>query len=144
MKVKEIMTTHVATVTSSEPIRRAAETMIRRHCGSLPVMDGEKVAGIITDRDMAVKAIAEGKGPDTAVEDIMTGTVITCSPETEGSQAAKLMAQKQIRRLPVIEQGKLVGILSLGDVARADIPAQDTAGTLSDISRPTHQPSALQ
>ncbi len=144
MKVKDIMTSKVATVRPADSLKQAAESMVARHCGSLPVLDGRKIVGIVTDRDMTTKAIAQGKGPNTPVKDVMTSDVITISPNTEGDEAADLMAHKKIRRLPVMEQGQLVGIVAIGDLARVDIFAHETGDALSDISKPSQHANAVQ
>ncbi len=144
MKVKEIMTQKVATVRPDDSIKHAADSMVARHCGSLPVLEGDKVVGIITDRDMTTKAIAQGKGPDTKVKEVMTSEVISIRPDMGGDEAAELMAHKKIRRLPVTEQGKLVGILAIADLARVDIFAHESGHALSDISKPSQHANAIQ
>ncbi|AUW93867.1 MAG: CBS domain-containing protein [Sulfobacillus thermosulfidooxidans] len=144
MKVKDIMTHKVSTVAPSDSIEHAAKIMKQLHCGSTPVVEGGKVVGIITDRDISIKAVAEGKGPNTAVKDIMFTQVVTCTPETDARQAADIMADKQIRRLPVIDQGKLVGIVAIGDLARVDIFTHESGHALSDISEPSQRPNAVQ
>ncbi len=144
MKIKDIMTSKVSTVSPSDSIEHAAQIMKKMHCGSTPVVEGSKVTGIITDRDISIKAVADGKGPNTPVKDIMFTPVVTCSPETDAREAADMMADKQIRRLPVTDQGKLVGIVAIGDLARVDIFAHESGHALGDISQPSQRPNAVQ
>ena len=119
MKVSEVMTTEVETISADQTAREAASFMIRADAGSIPVCEGDRVIGMITDRDIAVRGVAEGRGPDTPVSELMSDGVI-CAHEDEDLQTvAQRMSEEQIRRLPVLDADeKLIGIVSLGDLAR--------------------------
>jgi CBS domain-containing protein len=122
MKVSECMTQEVEVVTPEQPIREAAQFMLRADAGALPVGDGDRLVGMVTDRDIAVRGVAEGLGPDTPVSEIMTGDLVYCYDDDEVENAALKMSDAQVRRLPVLsrEGEKLVGILSLGDISRSE------------------------
>jgi CBS domain-containing protein len=119
MKVSEVMTTEVETISAEQTAREAAGFMLRADAGSIPVCDGDKVIGMITDRDIAVRGVAEGRGPDTQVSELMSDGIV-CAHEDEDVQlVAQRMSEEQVRRLPVVDTEKrLVGIVSLGDLAR--------------------------
>jgi CBS domain-containing protein len=121
MKVSEVMTADVETVKPDQTIQEAASFMLRGDAGSIPVCDGERLQGMITDRDIAVRAVAEGRGPDTPVTEIMTGDVIYAFEDDDVEDVAAQMSQAQVRRLPVVsrEDKRLVGIVSLGDLSNA-------------------------
>lgn len=119
MKVSEVMTTEVETISAEQTAREAASFMLRADAGSIPVCEGDKVIGMITDRDIAVRAIAEGRGPDTPISELMSDGII-CAHEDEDLQTvAQRMSDQQVRRLPVLDsEERLIGIVSLGDLAR--------------------------
>ena len=118
MKVKDIMTKDVACVNPESNVVEAAQLMQKHNVGSIPVCDQSGVVGIVTDRDIIVRNIAHGKNPsDTPVRDVMTGQVITASPDMEVDEVTRLMSEKQIRRIPVVENNMIIGMLALGDVA---------------------------
>jgi CBS domain-containing protein len=123
MKVSECMTRDVQTVTSDQPIREAAMFMLRADAGSMPVCDGNRVVGMITDRDIAVRAVAAGHGPDTPVREAMTDHADCCFDDEEVEEVAMKMSDAQVRRFPVLSRadGKLVGIVSLGDLSRSEL-----------------------
>ena len=122
MKIAECMTHEVDVVRPDQPIREAAQFMLRDDAGSMPVCDGDRLLGMITDRDIAVRAIAEGRGPDTPVRDAMTDHVDYCFDDDEVEEVATKMSDMQVRRFPVVsrEDKRLVGIVSLGDLSRSD------------------------
>ena len=122
MKVAECMSPDVDTVSPEQPVREAAQLMLRGDAGAIPVGEGDRLVGMITDRDIAVRGIAEGRGPDTPVRDIMTDEVLFCFDDQDVEDAAMLMSDRQIRRLPVKsrEDERLVGILSLADISRSE------------------------
>ena len=122
MKVSECMSSDVEFVSPDQPIQQAAQFMLRADTGALPVGDSDNLIGMITDRDIAVRAVAEGRGPDTPVRDAMTGEVLFLFDDQDVEDAAVLMSDNQVRRLPVkSRQGeKVVGMLSLGDISRSD------------------------
>lgn len=139
MRVREIMTKDVATATLDSTVEDVAAMMKEDDTGAIPVLDDGELAGIVTDRDIVIRCIAEGKDPaETTVEDILTEELHTIEPEADVDEAARLMAERQIRRLPVVEEGELIGVLSLGDIAvKQDT---DTAGeSLQDISEGVKQ-----
>jgi CBS domain-containing protein len=117
--VSEIMTTDVQVIQPQESLRRAATLMQELDIGALPVCDGVRLQGMLTDRDITVYGVAEGLDPDSAcVSDVMTENVEYCTADQDTQQVMRLMGEKQIRRLPVVDADKnLVGIVSLGDLA---------------------------
>lgn len=119
MKVSEVMTTEVETISADQTAREAASFMLRADAGSIPVCDGGRVIGMITDRDIAVRGVAEGRGPDTPISELMSDGIV-CAHEDDDVQAvAKRMSDEQVRRLPVLDsEERLIGIVSLGDLAR--------------------------
>lgn len=120
MKVSECMSADVETVGPDQPIREAAQFMLRGDAGAMPVSDGERLIGMVTDRDITVRGVAEGLGPDTPISQVMTEDVVFCYEDDEIENVAMQMGDAQVRRLPVLSRGneKLVGIVSLGDLAR--------------------------
>src|SRR6187200_2165313 len=103
MKISEVMTTDVETVTSDQTAREAAAFMLRADTGSIPVCDGERVVGMITDRDIAVRGVAEGKGPDCPVRELMSSGVVCARDSDDAKSVASMMAEAQVRRLPVLD-----------------------------------------
>jgi CBS domain-containing protein len=133
------MTTNVEVVHPDAMLQDAAQKMKSLDVGSLPVCDGQRLVGTLTDRDITIRAVAEGRNPTTTpVRESMTPQVIYCYDDQNVKEAAKLMQEKQIRRLPVINRDKrLVGIVSLGDLA-VDSGNEKMAGkTLTEISQPS-------
>ena len=135
MKVREAMTKDVRLASPDQTIREAAQAMLDIDAGVLPVGENDKLLGMITDRDIAVRGVATGKGPDASVRDVMTSEVKYCFDDQEVEEVTRNMGDLQVRRLPVVNREKrLVGILSLGDIAKTG--RQDTDKALSDISKP--------
>ena len=119
MKVKDAMTTEVELASPTHTIRQAALMMGKTDCGALPVADKDSLVGMITDRDITVRAVAAGKGPKTLVKEIMSAEVLYCYEDQTLEEVADNLGDKKVRRLPVMNREKrLVGILSLGDMAR--------------------------
>lgn len=118
-RIADIMSTDVRTIQPQESLRRAAQCMQQLDVGALPVCDGERLLGMLTDRDIAMRAVADGLDPDQAcVSDIMSPDVRTCRADEDAEEAKRLMGDLQVRRLPVVDQDRrLVGIVSLGDLA---------------------------
>jgi CBS domain-containing protein len=145
MKVREAMTQDVRLVKPDQPISEAARLMAELDIGALPVQDNDRLVGMITDRDIAVRAVAHGRGPDTAVADVMSREVKYCFEDQSIDEVTQNMGELRIRRLPVLTRDKrLIGILSLGDLA-IDESARDEAGeALGGISRPGGQHSQSQ
>lgn len=137
MKIGELMTTPAIHIEPEESVEVAARTLERYNIGALPVCreDGS-VCGMITDRDIVTRCLASNRSPEkTSIAQIMTGRVLSVSPETEIGAAAHLMAREQVRRLPVIREGKLCGMVSLGDIASREETVYDAGDALSDISK---------
>ncbi|HEY8463398.1 MAG TPA: CBS domain-containing protein, partial [Bacillota bacterium] len=140
LKIKDIMSNHVAYLNPDANLVEAAQLMQKHDVGVLPVCQGENVVGIVTDRDIVVRNIAHGKDPQsTPVKQVMTSDVRMISPEMELEQAAEIMADHQIRRLPVVEHNRIVGMVSLGDLAtqaKYDVELANTLGKISSPSKP--------
>lgn len=136
MKVGEIMNKQLVTVSPEDAITEAARLLKLHNIGSLPVVSEEgKLKGILTDRDIVVRCIADDATADkTQIKEVMTRGVISVSPEDDVKLASDIMAGDQIRRLPVVEEGRLVGMLSLADMARRNTCNMEAASALSDIS----------
>jgi CBS domain-containing protein len=136
MKVSEAMTRDVRVASPEETIRQAAKTMASLDAGVLPVGENDHLIGMITDRDIAIRGIAQGKGPKAKVRDVMTEDVKYCFDDQEVEEVTRNMADIQVRRLPVLNRDKrLVGILSLGDIALST-DGQGAGDALCGISRP--------
>ena len=134
MKVSEAMTAPVVTATPQTTIAEAARQMSKIDSGALPVVDGGKVVGFITDRDIVVRGVATGASPDSPVSGIMSEEIHCCQADDSVADAAAHMGNHQIRRLVVLDEaGKLAGILSLGDIA-VDYGAKQVGQTLENIS----------
>jgi CBS domain-containing protein len=135
MKIKELMTTDVITCTPSTPIMEVAKHMKNNDIGSVPVVNNNQLVGLITDRDVIVRCIALGLDPNkTQAQDCMTKNPVTVTPETDAHEAADLMASEQVRRLPVVKNGALVGICVLGDLAVMSVHVDEAGDALSEIS----------
>jgi CBS domain-containing protein len=118
--IREAMTPNPATIEPGTSAQDAARTMKTEDVGSLPIVEGDRLIGMVTDRDIAIRIVAEGKNADTPVEEIASKDVVTIDPQQMLEEAARLMAEHQVRRLPVTEEdGKLVGILAQADVAQS-------------------------
>lgn len=136
MKISEVMTTDVETISADQTAREAASFMLRAEAGVIPVCDGDEVIGMITDRDIAIRGVAEGRGPDTAVRELMTDEVISAHEDEDVQDVALRMSREQVRRLPVLDtQKRLVGIVSLGDLAR-ESTGEAAEKALEGISAP--------
>jgi CBS domain-containing protein len=121
MRVSEAMTREVRVCTPGQTIREVAQTMAEIDAGSMPVGENDRLIGMITDRDIAIRAVAAGKGPDTPVREVMSEHIHYCFDDEEIDDVAQNMGDIRVRRLPVINRDKrLVGIISLGDVARTE------------------------
>src|SRR3954465_9452108 len=115
MRVSQAMTREVKICTPGQPIREVAQTMAAIDAGALPVGENDRLIGMITDRDIAVRAVAQGKSPDTPVRDVMSREVLYCFDDQEIEEVARNMGQMKVRRLPVVNRDKrLVGIISIG------------------------------
>ena len=137
MRVREIMSKDVASLRSDESVERAAQLMNQYNCGSIPVCTQDKLIGIITDRDIALRSVAPGNDvTQQRVGDIMTKSVVFGSPDMDVRDAARLMSDRQIRRLPIVENNSLVGIVALGDISLEPSYQNNAEDALKNISMP--------
>jgi len=134
MKVSDIMTASVDSIRSTDTIAYGARRMAEVDSGALPILSNGKLVGIVTDRDIAVRAVAAGIAPDVPVQRIMSGMVATCRPDDDVGCVLALMSREQIRRMPVCADGReVVGIVALADLAAHAPDKEDVADTLADI-----------
>jgi CBS domain-containing protein len=136
MKISEVMTRDVQTVRPDQPVQEAASFMLSADAGSIPVSDGGRLVGMITDRDIAVRGVAKGHGPDTPVRELMTDEIICVREDDDVDEVASKMSRAQVRRLPVIDDNEqLCGIVSLGDLSR-EADEDSAAEALQGVSEP--------
>ena len=136
MIVNDVMSTKVCVIQPGQPIREAARLMAENDVGALPVAENDRLVGMVTDRDIAVRAVAAGLGPDTPVRDVMSKEVLYCFDDEDVDHVARNMGDKKVRRLPVMDRGKrLVGIVSIGDLALTD-RLSVTGSAVAEISEP--------
>src|SRR3712207_6806396 len=136
MRVGEVMTRDVRLIEPTQTIQDAARLMAELDAGIMPVREADRLVGMITDRDIAVRAVAEGRGPDTPVREVMTEDVKYCYEDDDTEDVARNMADIQVRRLPVLTRDKrLVGIISLGDMAETG-GSRRVGGAGAGISQP--------
>ena len=136
MKVSEVMTRDVRTVRPDQTAKEAASFMLSEDAGSIPVTDGDRLIGMITDRDIAVRGVAKGHGPDTPVRELMTDDIICVRDNDDVDDVASKMSEAQVRRLPVIDRDeRLCGIVSLGDLSR-DGDSGSAGQALQGVSAP--------
>ena len=139
MKIRDVMTKNVACVSPTSTIIEAAQLMQKHNVGVIPVCDATRVVGIVTDRDIVLRNVANGTGVDKEVKDIMTSDVKMATPDMDVGAATDIMAKAQIRRLPVVDDNKLVGMVSIGDIATINGKFNtEAAETLSEISTPSN------
>ena len=138
MKIREVMTQPVIRIGTDETVEVAARTLAHYNIGALPVCGSDgRLCGLVTDRDLVTRCIAAGRNPGmTKVSQIMSGSVVGIEPDLETRDAAEIMGRRQIRRLPVLQNEKLCGMVSLGDLTRAEA---DTGLALSQISNNIRQ-----
>ncbi|EOP42973.1 CBS domain-containing protein [Bacillus cereus] len=136
-QVRELMSTHIVHCTPLDNVYEAAVKMKEESVGLIPVIENKQVVGLVTDRDLVVRGIAEKHPGSNQITNVMTTNIVSVAPDDSIEKATELMAQYQIRRLPVVESGQLVGMLALGDLAIRK-SADDQAGfALSEISEHT-------
>ncbi|HEX8937069.1 MAG TPA: CBS domain-containing protein [Sphingomicrobium sp.] len=136
MKVSEVMTRDVATIRADQTAREAAGFMLSADAGSIPVIEGDRLIGMITDRDIAVRGVAKGNGPETEVRELMTNDIVCARVDDDVEEVASKMGQARVRRLPVIDaQERLCGIVSLGDLSREGDP-ETAAQALEGVAQP--------
>ncbi|MCL6458340.1 MAG: CBS domain-containing protein [Gorillibacterium sp.] len=143
-KVKEIMTKDIVTLNQHDTIFDAAVLMKEKNIGFVPVLDESHVVGTLTDRDLVIRGYALKHPGSTPISELMSTTVIAVRPETSLDEAAEKMANEQIRRLLVIEEGHLMGVVALGDLAIRQTLEEQAGAALSEISEPEHSPYPLQ
>jgi len=136
LKVKDVMTSRVIRISPEENAAVAARTLTHYNIGVLPVCGGDgKLCGVLTDRDIVTRCLASGRrAEETPVRGIMTNQVVSVSPETDVSAAASLMARQQVRRLPVVRDGEICGMVSLGDLSQCEQSAPDATDALAEIT----------
>jgi CBS domain-containing protein len=135
MRVSDCMTRDVKVIAPETPIREAARIMARNDVGALPVGDNDRLVGMVTDRDIVVRALSDGKGPDTPVREVMSEGICYCFEDEDLQHVASNMGEQQIRRLPVMSRNKrLVGIVSLGDMASGKAQRQ-VGAALGEITQ---------
>jgi CBS domain-containing protein len=139
MRVRDAMTPDVQLCTPDDTLRDAAEAMAALGVGLLPVTDNERLVGMVSDRDIAIRGVGMGRGPDSRIGDVMTSDVKYCFEDQDLEEITRNMGDIQVRRLPVLNRDKrLVGIIALGDIAQAHA-GNGTGEALGQISRPSGQ-----
>lgn len=136
MKIRELMTSPVVRIHPEESVAVAARTLARYNIGILPVCGSDgRLCGLVTDRDIVTRCLASGRSPAmTAVRDVMTTQILSARPDMDARAAASIMGRNQIRRLPVMENGRLCGMVSLGDLAVQEQTSLDASDALGEIS----------
>ncbi|GAA3407132.1 CBS domain-containing protein [Paenibacillus hodogayensis] len=133
-KIKDIMSTDCVTVTLKDNLYEIALKMKQNDIGFIPVVEGKKLIGVVTDRDLVVRGYAEKHSGSTAVEEVISKNVTTVTPETSIEEAAKKMAREKIRRLPVVSGSELVGVVAIADLAIREVFVDEAGQALSEIS----------
>jgi CBS domain-containing protein len=134
MNIREVMTPNPRSVSPSDSIQNAACIMRDEDAGAVPVVDNGRAVGIVTDRDIVVRVVAQGGQVSGPVSDIVTGSLVSATPDMSTREAAELMSEHQVRRLPVVEGERLVGIVSIGDLAVKEAKDSRIGDTLEHIS----------
>jgi CBS domain-containing protein len=134
MNIREVMTPNPRTVSPDDSIQSAARIMRDEDTGAVPVVEDGRPVGMVTDRDIVIRAVADGGVTDRSVRDIVTTNVVYATPDMSTRDANELMSEHQVRRLPVVEDDRLVGIVSLGDLAVKEGKDKRTGDTLQEIS----------
>lgn len=134
MQVRDVMSTNVQSCSNQDNLSTVASKMQALNIGSLPVVENNQVVGMVTDRDMVVRGLTNG-APNDSIQSVMTNNVITVSSSSSLEEAAQLMSQHQVRRLPVVDNGNLVGMVSLGDLAIREQADQKAGQALTQISK---------
>lgn len=142
-KISDVMTTGCVTVSPQNSLNDAAELMREHDIGFIPVVEGNKLAGVVTDRDIVIRGLAGKKTGESAVREVLSDDVVTVSPDLSVDEAVSLMAANQIRRLPVVENGELRGVVALGDLAVREIFVSEAGDALSGISEHEHRESSV-
>jgi FOG: CBS domain len=137
-QIKEVMSSPCITAALKDNVYELAVLMKQHDIGFIPIVEGTRLIGAVTDRDLVVRGYAEKHSGSTAVETVMTTDVLTIPPDTTMEEAADLMAKHKIRRLPVVENGHLVGVVAIGDLAVRDAFIQEAGEALNEISEHVH------
>lgn len=137
MQVRDVMTANVEACSAQDNFQSAASKMSSLGVGALPVVQNGQVVGMVTDRDLVVRGLSHNNAAGT-IQGVMSNHVVTVSPDASVEEAAALMSQHQVRRLPVVENGNLVGMLALGDLAVQQQSDQKAGAALSEISEKDH------
>ena len=133
--IRDLMTENPCAIDADKPVAYAAKMMRDENVGLAPIVEGQKLVGTLTDRDIAIRVVAEGKDPQkTTVREVATTSVVTIDPNQDLAEALRLMAQNQVRRLPVVEDGRLAGIVAQADVAKHASDEQ-TGEVVEEISK---------
>jgi CBS domain-containing protein len=134
--IRDVMSTSPCAIDADKPVAYAAKMMKQEDVGLAPIVEGERLVGTLTDRDIVVRVVAEGKDPQTVTaREVASTDLVTIDPQQDLDEALQLMASKQVRRLPVVEEGRLVGVLAQADVAR-EAKEKQTGQLVEDISQP--------
>lgn len=134
MQVRDVMSTSVQSCSNQDNLSAVASKMQALNIGSMPVVENNQVVGMVTDRDMVVRGLTNG-APNDSIQSVMSNNVITVSSSASLEEAAQLMSQHQVRRLPVVDNGNLVGMVSLGDLATREQADQKAGQALTQISK---------
>lgn len=135
-KIRDLMTENPSTCAPNTSVTEAAKVLAGENVGSIPLVEGGRLVGIVTDRDLVVRVLAEGRDPETTpVGEIATGSIETVAPDADLDEALRVMARSQVRRLPVVEDDRLVGIVAQADVARHAEEVK-TGEVVEEISKP--------
>lgn len=147
MRVQDVMSESPACCSPGQTVQDAAAEMVRCDCGSVPVVEDDgRVVGIVTDRDIACRCIAEGKGAHTPIREAMSSPARCCTVDDDVAVAEQIMAEGMVRRVPVVDdQGRIRGIVAQADIAlaRSQLGEHDVAEVLAKVSAPTEQPSLV-
>jgi CBS domain-containing protein len=142
--IKDIMSSECITATTQDNLYEVAVKMKQQDIGFVPILEGRKLIGVVTDRDLVIRGYAEKHSGSTSVSEVLTTDIKTISPSTSIDEAARIMAVNQIRRLPVVDKGELLGVVAIGDLAVREIFVNEAGEALSGISEQEHrEPSAL-
>lgn len=134
--IRDVMSSNPCAIDADKPVAHAAKMMKQEDVGLAPVVEGDRLVGTLTDRDIVLRVVAEGKDPQTVTtREVASTDLVTIDPQQDLEEALRLMASKQVRRLPVVEEGLLVGVLAQADIAR-EAEEQQTGRLVEDISQP--------
>ena len=142
MQVQDIMTENPACCAPDATLQAAATLMAENDCGEIPVLDEQRrPVGVVTDRDIACRAVAQGKGPDTRVQAVMSSPIVTVTPDMSLEDCCDMMEQNQVRRVPVVdESGTCCGMVSQADIAQ-NAPDHESARLVRELSQPMAEPA---